>query len=377
MNRENLLFVDTNIGQLGYQPQRERAFHDRLRQEVQRMPGVRAASTASITPQSGSRWNNWVQIEGYQWKPDEPPHVDMNAVTPRFFESAGIPIMLGRDFRDSDGLAVLPDRLNPQPSPGAEIPDLPGPPRVAILNEAFVRKFLEGRSPLGTRLSMAEKWREDRVYEIVGVVRDARYFDLRKSVDPMIYQPAYREPYGGANAATLTVRTADDPNHLIDTIRRRAREIEAAVSVTDTRTMEDNMHRTLMQERFVATLGGFFGVVALVLAAIGLYGVMSQSVTRRTREIGIRMALGAEARRVLWLVLRDVMVMVSIGVVVGAAVALALTKYTESMLYGVRAQDPWTFAAAGLILLAVTAMAGFLPARRATRVEPMRALREE
>jgi predicted permease len=375
MNRENLLFVDTNIGQLGYHPQRERVFFDTLRQEVQRTPGVRAAAMASITPQSGSRWNNWVQIEGYKWKPDEPPHVDMNAVTPRFFESAGIPIVLGRDFRDSDALAVLPDRPAQPPPPGTEVPGLPGPPRVAIVNEAFVRKFLAGRSPIGMRLSMGEKWRHDRTHEIVGVVRDARYFDLRKAVEPMIYQPAYRE--GGANASVLTVRTTDDPNRLIDAIRRRTREIEGSVSVTETQTMEDNMNRTLMQERFVATLGGFFGVVALMLAAIGLYGVMAQSVTRRTREIGIRMALGAEARKVLWLVLRDAMMMVAIGTVIGAIAALTLTKYTESMLYDVKAHDPWTLAGAGAVLVAVTAMAGFLPARRATRVEPMRALREE
>jgi ABC-type antimicrobial peptide transport system permease subunit len=222
---------------------------------------------------------------------------------------------------------------------------------------------------------MSEKWRDDGTHEIVGVVSEARYFDLRRAVEPMIYQPAYRER--GANASLLTVRTTDDSNRLIDAIRRVTRDIEGAVSVTDTRTMEDNMNRTLMQERFVATLGGFFGVVALMLAAIGLYGVMAQSVTRRTREIGIRMALGAEARKVLWLVLRDAIIMVAIGTVIGAAAALTLTKYTESMLYGVKAQDPWTLAAAGAVLIAVTAMAGFLPARRATRIEPMRALREE
>jgi predicted permease len=375
MQRENLLFVGTIIGQLGYEPQRERVFHDRLREEVQRIPGVRAASTASITPQGGSRWNNWVQVEGYTWKPDEPPHVDMNAVTPRFFETAGIPIVLGRDFRDSDTLPVLPDRQKAPPPPGTEPPAIPGPPLVAIVNEAFVRKFLEGRTPLGARISMSRTWREDRVWEIVGVVRDARYFDLRKPVEPMIYQAAYRS--GDANASTLSVRTTGDPTHLINAIRGRVRELEAAVSVTDTRTMEDNMNRTLMQERFVATLGGFFGVVALVLAAIGLYGVMSQSVTRRTREIGIRMALGAEARRVLWLVLRDAMTMVAAGVIVGAIATAGLTRYTESMLYGVQAQDPLTFAAAGAVLIAVTAIAGFLPAWRATRVEPMRALREE
>ena len=141
-------------------------------------------------------------------------HVDMNAVTPPFFESAGIPIVLGRDFQDSDALAVLPDRPAQPPPPGTEVPGVPGPPRVAIVNEAFVRKFLAGRSAIGTRVSMSEKWRDDRTHEIVGVVSDARYFDLRRAVEPMIYQPAYRER--GANASLLTVRTTDDSNRLID-----------------------------------------------------------------------------------------------------------------------------------------------------------------
>lgn len=376
MIRENLLFVETNVGQFGYQPQRERAFQERLREDVQRMPGVRAVSIAAITPLSGSRWNGDVQIEGYTFRPDERPYIDMNAVTPRYFESAGIPIVLGRDFRESDNLAVLPNRPDPPPPPNAELPDPAGPPRVVIVNEAFARRYFGGQSAVGRRLCNGDKWKPGKVQEIVGVVRDARYFNLREAVEPMIYYPRYRDPSGGAGGA-LSVRTSGDPNALIESIRRRVQEIDNAVSVTDTRTMEDNLNRNLAQERFVALLGGFFGIVALLLAAIGLYGVMSQAVTRRTREIGIRMALGAQARRVLWLVLRDALVMVFIGAIVGAIAALALTRYTESMLFGIKAQDPATLVATGLLLLTVTALAGFLPAHRATRVEPIRALREE
>jgi predicted permease len=300
----------------------------------------------------------------------------MNAVTPRYFEAAGIPILLGRDFRESDSLAALPTRPDPPPAPGAEIPDIPGPPRAAIVNEAFVRHFLGGQPAIGCRLCMGIKWDSAKTYEIVGVVRDARYFDLKQAVEPMIYQPAYREPRRGGGSI-LCVRTTGDPRHLVETIRRRVREIESAVSVTDTSTMEDNLNRNLMQERFVATLGGFFGLVALLLAAIGLYGVMSQSVTRRTKEIGIRMALGAEALKVLWMIMRDALIMVSIGSIVGAGITLMLTRYTESLLFGVKPHDAGTLMITGLLLLAVTAVAGFLPARRATKVEPMSALRHE
>jgi predicted permease len=376
MVRENLLFVDTNVGQFGHQPQKERMFQERLRDEVQRMPGVRAASIAAITPLGGSRWNGNVQIEGYTFRPDERPHIDMNAVTPRYFESTGIPIVLGRDFRDSDNLAVLPNRPDPPPPPNTELPDPPGPPRVVIVNEAFARRFFGGQSAIGRRLCNGDKWKPEKLHEIVGVVRDARYFNVREAVEPMIYYPGYREPYG-TSGGTLSVRTSGDPNALIDSIRRRVHEIDSAVSVTDTRTMEDNLNRNLAQERFVALLGGFFGIVALLLAAIGLYGVMSQAVTRRTREIGIRMALGAHARRVLWLVLSDALVMVFIGAIVGVIAALALTRYTQSMLFGIKAHDPVTLTATGLLLLTVTVLAGFLPAHRATRVEPIRALREE
>src|SRR5206468_967851 len=176
----------------------------------------------------------------------------------------------GRDFRESDNLAALPNRPDQPPPPGADLQDPPGsPPRVAIVNEAFARRFFDGQSALGRRFSIDDKWNAAKSYEIVAVVRDARYFDLRKAVEPMIYQPAFRAGRGGVGGM-LCVRTTGDPNRMVETIRRRVREIAGAVAATDTRTMEDNLNRNLMQERFVATLGGLFGLVALLLAAIGL-----------------------------------------------------------------------------------------------------------
>jgi predicted permease len=301
----------------------------------------------------------------------------MNAVTPRYFEAAGIPIVLGRDFRDSDNLATLPSRPAQPAPPGADAPEPPGPPRVVIVNEAFSRHFFGGQPAVGRHLCLGDKWDAAKTFEIVGVVRDARYFDLKKAVEPMIYEPAYRDPGSSAAGGTLAIRTTGDPGRIAAAIRQAVQHIDGAVTVIEARTMEDNLNRELVQERFVATLGGFFGLIALLLAAIGLYGVMSQAVTRRTREIGIRMALGADAPIVLWMVLRDALFMVLAGAALGIPAVLFLTRYTESMLFGVKAQDPATLAMAALLLLAITMIAGLLPARRATMVHPMTALRHD
>ncbi len=374
MARENVLFVSTSVGSLGLQPQTERALNQSLRDEIQRLPGVRAASLAAIVPLGGSRWNNDLQVEGYTWRRDERPFVDSNAATPRYFEAAGIPILLGRDFRESDMAPVLPPRAEQPPPRGAEPPNTPGPPRVVIVNEAFARKFFPGQQALGKRIVTGEKWNAERAAEIVGVVADTRYFDLRKPVEPMFYLPMYRD---GTGFATHTVRTTGDPRQLTGAIRQKLLEINPAVSILESRTIEDNVNRMVVGERVVASLGGFFGLLALLLAAIGLYGVMAQTVARRGREIGIRMALGAQAGRVLRMVLREAGWMVLAGALVGVPAVLATTRFAESLLFGVTPQDPATLAAALLALLAVTLVAGLIPARRATKVDPMIALREE
>ena len=373
LRAERLLFLSNNINQLGYQPQRERMFDERLRDEVLRLPGVLSASLSAISPLGQSRWNSDVQVEGYRWRPDERPYLDLNLVAPRYFETTGIPIVLGRDFQDSDNAPALPERATTVPGPDEDT-NVPGPPRVVIVNEAFARKFFPGQSALGKRLCMGDKWKPDRTAEIVGVARDAQYFDPRKPVEPMIYQPRYREQAGYSE---LSVRTSGEPTPLVETIRQKVRGIDAAVSIVEWRTMEENVDRAFVTERTVATLGGFFGIVALLLAAIGLYGVMAQAVTRRTREIGIRVALGAEARRVMAMVLRDALWMVAVGAVAGIPASLLLTRLAESLLFGVKPNDPLTLVAAATLLVAVTAVAAFLPARRATRVDPMIALRDE
>jgi predicted lysophospholipase L1 biosynthesis ABC-type transport system permease subunit len=175
----------------------------------------------------------------------------------------------------------------------------------------------------------------------------------------MIYQPLNRQP-GGGFGGTLCVRTTGDPRRLVETIRHHVTKLNSAVSVTEAKTMEDNLNRNLLQERFVAMIGGFSGLLALMLAAVGLHGVMSEAVTRRTREIGIRMALGAEAGRVLWMVLRDSIAMVLIGAIIGILAVLVLTRYAEALLFGVKAHDPVTLVSAVLLLLGVTMLAGFL-----------------
>jgi predicted permease len=348
INHKNLVFIDTNIIQAGYTLKRARTFHERLRDQVQRLAGVQSATTADMVPFADSvGYADYVQTEALS----EPTLVSRNAVTPRFFETVGIAILRGRDFRYSE----------PQP--------------VAIVNQAFAHRFFGGQPAIGRRVCFGQKWDAAQAYEIVGLVADAHYGDLRKPVEPAIYRPRY---YAGAwTGGTLCIRATADPKRVIGIIRRQVQEIDPALMVTQARTIEDNLDRALTQERFVATLGSFFGVVALLLAAVGLYGVMSQVVTRRTKEIGIRMAMGADSRTVLWMVLRDSLIMVGIGAAAGVPAVLVLTRYTESLLFGVKPQDPVAIAASGLLLLAVSALAAFLPALLAMRVQPMDALRQE
>ncbi len=191
----------------------------------------------------------------------------------------------------------------------------------------------------------------------------------------MIYRPFYREMQW--TGGILCVRTGGDPRRIAGAIQRRAQEIDPVVMVTEARTFEDNLDTAFLQQRFVATLGGFFGMAALLLAAVGIYGVVSQSVSRRTREIGIRVALGAEPSNVLWMVLRDSLAMLAIGTIVGLSAAMTLTRYEESLLFGVKPQDPVTIAGAVLLLSLVTILAGLVPAKRAARVPPIEALKQE
>lgn len=369
--RESVLMVNVNPQASGYKGQRLREFYERLLTRADGLREVRAASLANITPLAGSRWNDDVTFQNYHWKPEEKPYLDFNAVSPRFFETLGIPILLGRDFRDQDSPAFTPD---PKPNPGPPDRKIGPPPGVVIINETMARRFFPHESPIGQRLCRSDKFKMEESYEIVGVVKDARYFGVREAVESMVYVPNWRD---GAGSRTLCIRSTSNPERLVAAVRREVAGIDPAIPVLQTLTMADQFDNNIAQERMVTTLCGFFGVLALLLAAIGLYGVMAHSVARRVREIGIRMALGARSGEVLWLVLRETALMVGLGAAIGLPAAFATTRLVSSFLYGLTPQDPASIAGSTLVLLAITALAGYIPARRATKVDPMVALRYE
>jgi predicted permease len=369
--RDRLAIAFTDPTRNGYKGQRLREFFERLREGVERVPGVQSASLASISPLGGMRWNGDVAVEGYEWTSTDERAVDMNAVGPRFFETMGIPLVLGREFAPEDNPAFVPDpteRLSREPEP-----ELPGP-LCSIVNESFARQFLQGGSPLGRRVSLTEKFDATRAYEVVGVVRDVRYFGLKEPMQPMVYVPVWR---GFMSSLTLSVRTRGEVAGLAQSIRAVLSGIDGAVPLRDVRTAEQQIDGDIVQERLVASLASVFGGLALLLAAIGIYGVIAYLVARRTREIGIRLALGAARRSVVWLVVRDAVMLVGLGAGAGLAAALGLAQAVRSLLYGISPFDPTTAAAGVIVLVIVATLAVLVPARRALAIEPSQALREE
>jgi predicted permease len=372
--RENVLMVRTSAGSIGYKGQRIRTFEDQVLNAAWKLQGVRVASLAMLTPLEGSRWNSDIAVEGHPWKPDEKPYIDFNAVTPHYFETLGIPLLMGRDFRDQDNPPFTPDPPDKPYPPGKEPKEPPGPPKVAIVNQTLAKKFFPNGSALGKRFSMGDKFKIDDSYEIVGVVKDTKYFGLREGVESMIYISSWRQ---GAGDMVLCLRSTADPKPLTEAVRRAVRNLDSAIPVTESITMDQQLNNHISQERLIATLSSFFGVLALLLAALGLYGLMAHTATRRTREIGIRMALGAQRTNVLWLILRDAVGLVLLGALIGLPVAFAMTRFVASFLYGLTARDPVTMIIATGVLALVTVIASFLPARRASKVDPMIALRYE
>jgi len=372
-HKDNLLLVDIDPSRNGYKGQRLRDYYENLRARVSALPGVKSVALAAITPLSGSRWNQHVSFPGYQPKEKERMVIDQNGVGPRFFETIGIPVVLGRDLRDEDNPAVV---LEPDFGPPPAKPDparLAGP-RYVVINETVAKKYFADQNPIGKRLSISMTYEPESSFEIVGVVKDARYFGLRENTEGMIYQAVWRP---GAQPKTLCVRTTGDAEAMLEAIRKEANALDSAVPVLRARTMEQQFETMIVQERLIALLSAFFGGLALLLAAMGLYGVVAHAVARRTREIAIRMALGAERGAVLWLVLRDALAMVLLGAAIAIPAAMVVTKFAEAFLYGISPRDPLTTIAAAILLLVIAGVASWLPARRASAVDPNVALRFE
>jgi predicted permease len=336
------------------------ALYDELLRRVELLPGVQRASLVGYSPISRREWLMMgespetkypISIQGYMPKPDEEMRIHGTQVYPNSFATLGISLLSGRDFS-------LQDNLQSQ--------------RVAVINETMARNFFGGENPIGRRVSL----RSGAEIEIIGVVKDVKYESLREANRPMFYLP-FAQMNTGRGQMTLVVRMVGEPATLAAAIQREARALDPVMPMFEVETLAAQLDASLLQERLVATLSSVFGLLALLLACIGLYGVMAYDVARRTQEIGIRMALGASARQVTQLVLLQTLWLVGIGIVIGLGAALAATRWVKSLLFGLQAHDPMTIGLAVLVLLAVAAVAGYLPARRASRVDPLVALKYE
>jgi predicted permease len=303
-------------------------------------------------------------VEGYEPKPGENMNAFCNGVSPAYFKTMGIPLLAGRDFDDRDVRYEKGDQNAPQPSY-----------KVAIVNESYAKRFFGDRSPLGRHIGFGLNPGTKTPIEIVGVVKDAKYMGVRDEMPRTVYFAFMEDDFAGG--AVMHVRTSSQPESAFGSIRQALRQLDANIPMYNPRTMEAQLDRSLLNDRLVATLSAAFGVLATLLAVIGLYGVMAFMVARRTREIGVRMALGAVPGDVVWLVMREVLSLVVTGIVLGLIGAFALGRLVGSQLYGITANDPATIAAAVTLLAAVALAAGYVPARRATRVNPVLALRYE
>jgi putative ABC transport system permease protein len=331
-NRQNVTLVRVNL------PKRRAGVWQQTLERIRAIPGVRSASISGITPIAGNSWQATVEV-GSQ-------HIDniyINPVSPGYFETMGTPFVAGRDFNEHDTMES---------------------PLVAIVNEAFAKRF----GGLGTTYRTMTGTTLDPPIEIVGIVKDAKYRSLRQPVPPTTYTPDNQEKT--RLFSNFEVRSDIEVVSAI----KAAIDKDASLQFT---TMSKQVDESLTRERMLATLSGFFGALALLLATIGLYGVISYNVARRRNEIGIRMALGAQQSRVLRMVLGEVAVLIFCGLAVGLAVTLGTTRFVSSFLYGLKPNDPITIGAAGAVLAIVAVIAGYLPARRASRLDPMTALREE
>jgi predicted permease len=336
----------------GYSRERSIALFRQLQDQLSQLPGVRSATASLIPLMTDSNWSSTVKVEGYQPKEGEDMNPDVNAVGPAFFATIGQPLVAGREFT---------------------VKDAAGAPKVAIINETMATYFFGKDNPLGHRIGWGRGSATD--IEVVGVAKDSKTSTLRQQARRFVYVPYMQEDELGS--MTFYVRARGDASAVGASIRQVAQRVDPNLPIYEMKTMARVMDESLFLERMVAALSVAFGALATLLAAIGLYGVMSYSVARRTREIGIRMALGAERNSVMWLVLKEVAAMVVIGVAVGVPLALALSRIVQSQLFDLSANDPIAIAASAAILAFVALAAGYLPARRATRVDPMIALRYE
>jgi predicted permease len=335
-----------------YPPERIRGVQGALVARLESLAGVRSVSAAQVLPIGGGLWTRDIQVDGYAFRADESNQVGFNVIAPGYFTTLETPLLAGREFDHRDGETA---------------------PRVAIVNESFARYFFGDRPALGRRVTSV-----DVTYEIVGVVRDAKYQSLRDPILKTMYIPWMQRDGDQPTRYSYLVRVAaGDPLRLAPGLERLVRDADPALRVRTAITYRMLVDRSIVTERIMATLGGLFGALALVVAGLGLFGVLAFQVARRTNELGVRMALGASRSAIARLILRDVLGILVVGISIGAGLALLVTGLARSILFELTPTDPLAFVLAAVVLGSAGALAGWLPARRASRVDPLVALRHD
>jgi predicted permease len=335
----------------GYGGARSRVLFQRAEEELRGLPGVTAVSTDRVGVLAGNNWGNDVSVEGFKKGPDTDANSRFNQVGPGFFHALGIPLLSGREFTAADA---------------------GGAPRVAVVNETFAKKFGLGPAAVGKHMSTGG---DQLDIEIVGLVKDAKYSEVKDAIPPLFVRPYLQDSTVGQ--MNFYVRTSQDPGQLMRPITALIGKLDPTLPVQDLKTLPQQVKERVFLDRMISTLSAAFAALATLLAAVGLYGVLAYTVAQRTREIGVRMALGADARRVRRMVIRQVGKMALIGGVLGTGAALALGRAAGSLLFGLRGTDPSVMLIAAAVLGAVALGAGYLPALRASKVQPMQALRYE
>jgi len=348
---DHLVLFAMDASRNGYNQPQIRQLYDTIQQRVTALPGVVSAALGSIVPLSGNVSISDVRVDGYQLSPDEDTSTRRELVSPGFFTTMRMPLLAGRDFRAEDRTGVA---------------------KVAVVNETFVRSFFGDGSALGKKFAWSDGTPD---IEIIGVVKDAKYDDLHNEKVRQVYFPYQQSDR--LSEMTVHIHTAVPPEGMMPALRREMAQMDPNLALTNLTSMEDQVRNSLFAERLVAILCAAFSALATLLASVGLYGAMAFSVARRTHEIGIRMALGAERQRVLRMVLKEVVWMCVIGLCVGLPAAVGLARLVRFELYGVGPTDPLTLVGSVVLLLCVSLAAGFLPARRAATIDPMEALHYE
>ncbi len=339
----------------GYEPERSQALFQELERELAALPGVEQASASMVPVLAGSSWGTSVTVAGFEWEPGVDAGTRYTLVGPGFFSTMGMALLAGREFTESDG---------------------PGAPKVAVVNESFARKFgLEGREEVGTFMAMNSSHADSLDTRIVGVVQDAGYNDVKNEAQPVLYVP-YRQDED-LGFLYFYARTAVDPSSILRAVPPLVSRLDPNLPVEELKTMERQVTENVFLDRFISILSSAFAVLATLLASVGLYGVLAYTVAQRTREIGLRMALGADRGKVMKLVLGKVVRMLVFGAVAGLVAAFFLGRVAQSLLFGMEGVDAVVLSVVTALLAAIALGAGYLPALRASRVDPMQALRYE